>query len=114
MQVIQFSEATAQQKQTNRFEQLSEKDQWMVFGCACAKLPRDQFDKIYQLLGPDGKAFVDKQVDNILTPHKSGLSYDDRFSRYMTERMFLEKRLADRPASEIAARFDALAKKWSV
>ena len=112
-EVIQFS-AETKKRQTNRFWQLSEKDRWMVFGCACAKLPPDQFDKIYHLLDPDGKAFVDKQIDNILTPHKSGLSYDDRFSRYMTERMFLEKRLADRPASEIAARIDALAKKWSV
>ena len=42
------------------------------------------------------------------------LNYSDRLRNYQTEKDQLIRSAADRPASEIAARIDALIKKWRV
>ena len=99
---------------SKQFDQLSDKEKGFVFGYITSVLCPARFNEVFQLLPPKDREQIGTQIEKMVSPHPSGLPYETRLSRYLTEKMILERSSADCPASEIAEQIAALEQKWMV
>ena len=99
---------------SKQFDQLSEREKGFLFGYVTTILFPARFNEVFQLLPPKDREQIETQIEKMISPHPSGLPYETRLSRYLTEKMILERSSADCAASEIAEQIAALEQKWMV